>query len=293
MKNVYTVFTAAVSAVLLSACGSKNTVVIDPKSVIDPGPVIKPDYVSELPENPEESVPVYHKPDFSFKHNNTDERGAANIMDIIGAAEQSPKDGGDRLSYTLNNVYSNNKYYSVHISGAKCQDQTAYPAEDTTYINGVLYGDFRLELYSGGDCVSELKINVPRNDKFLILESTAQGLSYGCSVLSNKKMFSANDYPDIIQLDFYLLNELEVPQYARYFAVFDGEIRELPIYSKGVEVSPYGTHLLMKDKGYMIQYLTVSDYEYAGEYTILKYEYYFDPENQCLYRRQVTFYGWD
>lgn len=292
MKNVYTVFTAVASAVLLSACG-QNTVVIDPKSVIDPGPVIKPDLSSEPAVDSDGSVPVYHKPDFSFKQNNTDERGAANIVGIIGSAEQSPKEGGERLSYTLNNVYSRDKYYSVCISGAKCEDQTAYPAEDTTYIDGVLYGDFRLELYSRGECISELKINVPRDDEFLILESASEKLSYGCTVLSNKKMYSADDYPDIIQLDFYIHNELEVPQYARYFAVFDGEIRELPVYSNGAEVSPYGTHLLMRDKGYMVQYLTVSDYENPGEYTILKYEYYFDPENQCLYRRRSPFYGWD
>lgn len=279
----------AIPAALLLAGCSANKVVVDPKTVIDPGPVIRP----ETTYHRGNAAAARQSPDFAAAGSVTEERASADTMDVIPPAADSPKEGGKRLSFTVDDVWSEGRYWRVVVSGARKQDQTVYPADDSTYINGVLYGDFRLELFDGETRVSSLKINVPRDDGFLILESAAVGLSYGCTVLSNKKEFGADEYPDIIQLDFFLNGELEVPQYARYFAVSGEQLMEIPVYSGGAEVSPYGTHPLMKSEGYMVQYLTVSDWEYPGEYTIVKYEYYFDPENMRLYRDRAAFYGWE
>ena len=211
--------------------------------------------------------------------------------DVIPEAVQTPRIEGDRLSYTIVNVYSAGDYYTVKISGVKMQDESDSPDIDMTYINGVLYGDFRLDLMKKGELIDSLKINVPRDDRFLILESVTDSLSYGCALISNKREYSADEYPDLLQLDFYMINEVEAPQYARYFAVFDGKITEVPVYENGVEVAPRGTHPQMKSAGLMVQHLVVE--EYAANYTIIKYEYTFDVENRCLKRQQVRFYGWE
>ncbi len=211
--------------------------------------------------------------------------------DVIPEAVQTPRVEGDRLSYTIVNVYSAGDYYTVKISGVKMQDESDSPDIDMTYINGVLYGDFRLDLMKKGELIDSLKINVPRDDRFLILESVTDSLSYGCALISNKREYSADEYPDLLQLDFYMINEVEAPQYARYFAVFDGKITEVPVYENGVEVAPRGTHPQMKSAGLMVQHLVVE--EYAANYTIIKYEYTFDVENRCLKRQQVRFYGWE
>lgn len=211
--------------------------------------------------------------------------------DVIPEAVQTPRVEGDRLSYTIVNVYSAGDYYTVKISGVKMQDESDSPDIDMTYINGVLYGDFRLDLMKKGELIDSLKINVPRDDRFLILESVTDSLSYGCELISNKREYSADEYPDLLQLDFYMINEVETPQYARYFAVFDGKITEVPVYENGVEVAPRGTHPQMKSAGLMVQHLVVE--EYAENYTIIKYEYTFDIENRCLNRQQVKFYGWE
>lgn len=291
MKNVWSVFAAIVVAALAVGCAA-NKVVVESETVIDPGLVIKPQPVYRS-SNPGDAPGTYDAPGFLEAPVLATESVSAVSMDIIPDAKNLPKEDGNRLSYTVRDVWAENKYWTVTVSGIRKKDQTVYPGDDTTYVNGVLYGDFRLELFDGEMCVSSLKINVPRDDRFLVLESTAVGLSYGCTVLSNKKEFGADNYPDIIQLDFYLQGELEVPQYARYFAVHDGELCEIPVFSGGTEVSPYGTHPLMKSAGYMVQYLTVSEWESPGDYTIVKYEYYFDAENMCLNRNRASFYGWE
>lgn len=212
--------------------------------------------------------------------------------DVIPEAIQSARVDGDRLSYTVMNIYSQGEYYTVEVSGVKYENYEENDTDiDTTYINGELYGDFRLDLLKKGEVIDSLKINVPRDDRFLILESVIENLSYGCELISNKREFSADKYPDLIQLDFYIINEVEAPQYARFFAVFDGRIIEIPVYEDGTEVAPYGTHLEMKSAGEMVQYLVAE--EYYGEYTVIKYEYSFDIENKCLNRKQVKFYGWE
>lgn len=206
------------------------------------------------------------------------------IDDVIPAAIQTPRVDGDRLSYTIINVYSEDEYYTVDISGIKINDETDLDI-DTTYINGELYGDFRLDLMRSGEIIDTLKINIPRDDRFLILESVMDGLSYGCELISNRRGFYNRTYPDLIQLDFYIINEVETPQYARFFAIFDGKLAEVPVYQDGVEKAPYGTHLEMKKPGVMTQHIVASNVN--GNYEILKFEYRFDVDNRCLVRKKV------
>ena len=185
------------------------------------------------------------------------------------------------------NVYSEGEYYTIEISGAR-MDSTAEADMETTYVKGALYGDFRLDLLSGGELLDTYKINVPRDDRFLIMESIMDDLSYGCELISNKREFKVDDYPDMIQLDFHIINEVETPQYARFFAIFDGKLTEIPVYENGVEKAPYGTHLDMIKAGLMDQYIVASVSE--GNYTILKYEYTFDVQQRCLIRQRIRYW---
>lgn len=207
--------------------------------------------------------------------------------ELIPAALQSPKIEGDRLSYTIMNVYSEGEYYTVDISGIRL-DSTAEADMETTYVKGELYGDFRLDLMRGGELLDSYKINVPRDDRFLIMESVKDNLSYGCELISNKRTFKVDDYPDLIQLDFHIINEVETPQYARFFAIFDGKLTELSVYDGGVETAPYGTHIDMIAAGVMDQYIVASVSE--GNYTILKYEYTFNVEDRCLNRKRIYYW---
>lgn len=178
----------------------------------------------------------------------------------------------------------------MDISGAKCANQSAAVGDDTTYVNGVLYGDFRLDLYKQGVFIDSLKINIPRDDSFLILENAAIGKEYGCSLMSHKREFSVDKYPDIIRLEFFHQRGTAVPQYARYFSIFGNKIQELKIYENGSEVSPVGTFLSMKGDGLMTQNLTVeTSYQH---YNVIKYEYRFNLEKQRLDRKQTNFTGW-
>lgn len=208
--------------------------------------------------------------------------------EVIPEAIQTPRVDGDRLSYSIMNVYADGDYYTVDISGVRMADGDSAEL-DTTYIKDTLYGDFRLDLLKRGEIIDTLRINVPRDDRFLILESVTEGLSYGCELISNKREFGADDIPDLIQLDFYLINEGEVPQYARFFAVSGGKIREVPVYTNGKEVAPYGTHFEMTEAGVMEQHIVAK--QNSGNYTVLKFVYTLDIENLCLERAQVKFYG--
>ena len=202
--------------------------------------------------------------------------------DVIPAAVQSPRIEGSRLSYSIMNVYSEGDYYTVEISCIKLVE--------TTYINGALYGDFRLDLLKQGEIIDTLKINVPRDDRFLIFESVLQDLTYGCELISNMRDFSAKEYPDLIQLDFHMINEAEVPQYARYFAVSGAKLTEVAVYENGKEVAPYGTHLEPESAGLMIQRIVAKEY---GEYTVKQYEYTFDPETLTITRKRVRYTGYN
>lgn len=199
---------------------------------------------------------------------------------------------GGKLSFTVGNVFSQGEYYSVSVAGEKSGDQKAVPDDFTTYINGELYGDFRLILTKDGAELDSIPIGVPNDDKFLIMESVIEDISYGCELISNMREFSANDYPDIIQLDFYKVNESEIPQYARYFAIFDGQLAELPIYENGIEQEPCGTHLELRGVGRSVQHLCV--YTPSGKsLMVAKYEYIFNLEQRRLDKREVDFLGWN
>ncbi|MBS7369582.1 MAG: hypothetical protein KIG62_05490 [Oscillospiraceae bacterium] len=210
--------------------------------------------------------------------------------DVIPEAIQTPRVDGNRLSYTIMNVYSEGEYYTVEISGVK-YDGGSGTDIDTTYIKGELYGDFRLDLLKKGEIIDSYKINVPRDDRFLILESVVDSLSYGCELISNKREFGADEYPDLIQLDFHIQNETEAPQYARYFSVFGAKVCEVPVLENGKESAPYGTHPKMKSAGLMTQNITAETT--GGNYTVIKYEYTFDIEARCLNKKKVKFTGWE
>lgn len=210
--------------------------------------------------------------------------------DVIPAAVQSPRIDGSRLSYSIMNVYSGGDYYTVEISCIKLAETTETPELETTYINGALYGDFRLDLLKQGEIIDTLKINVPRDDRFLIFESVLQDLSYGCELISNMRDFNATEYPDLIQLDFHMINEAEVPQYARYFAVSGGKLTEVAVYENGEEVAPYGTHLEPESAGLMVQRIVAKEY---GEYTVKQYEYTFDPGDLTINRKRVRYTGYN
>jgi len=78
--------------------------------------------------------------------------------DVIPPAEQTDKLDGDRLSFEIKNIYSENEYYDLIISGKKLDSKTKVDI-DTTYIKDELYGDFRLELVKDGEIIDSLKIN--------------------------------------------------------------------------------------------------------------------------------------
>lgn len=211
-------------------------------------------------------------------------------MDVIPKAEQTERVAGERITFNVGNVFSQGKTYSVTISGVKMPDQSAGVSLDTTKIDGVLYGDFRLDLYNGtGSLIDTLKINVPRDDSFLILENAAIGKDYGYTLMSHKEEFGQENYPDMLRLDFFRQRGMAVPQYARYFAVFEDKIDELRFRQNGVEVAPIGTFTKLRGNGLLTQNLTIQDGK--GGYTVIKYEYRFDVEKRCLNRTQVSFTG--
>lgn len=60
--------------------------------------------------------------------------------EVIPPAEQTPRIEGSRLSYTIKNVYSAGKYYTVDISCIKLPETAEAPELETTVIDGSLYG---------------------------------------------------------------------------------------------------------------------------------------------------------
>lgn len=210
--------------------------------------------------------------------------------EVIPAAVQTPRIEGSRLSYSITNVYSGGEYFTVDISCIKLPETTEAPELETTVINGSVYGDFRLDLLQQGEIIDTLKINVPRDDEFLIFENVLKNLTYGCDLISNMRDFGASEFPDLIQLDFVLQNEVEVPQYARYFAISDSKLVEVPVYENGIETAPYGTHLEQQSAGVMQQHIVAKEY---GTYTVKKYEYTFDPETLVITRRRVRYTGYN
>ena len=191
-----------------------------------------------------------------------------------------------RLSHTVEGVYSEGKYYTVTVSGKKCSAKT----DKSICADGTYYDDLRMELFLDGALLDGLAIDVLSDNRFLIMESAADGRTYGCTLISFKRGFSAEEYPDIIQLDFYDADNIEVPQYGRFFTVFDGKLIELPVYENGKPAEPRGTHFRMKSAGVITHCLCVSTAPHR--YTVRKYEYSFDPAERRLNKKEVKFYGW-
>ncbi len=210
--------------------------------------------------------------------------------DVIPAAVQTPKIEGSRLTYSISNVYSGGEYFTVVVSCIKLPETTEASELETTLINGDIYGDFRLELMQRDEIIDTLKINVPRDDSFLIFENLLKNLTYGCELISNMRDFQASEYPDLIRLDFTMLNEVEVPQYARYFTVSDKKLTEVPVYENGAETAPYGTHIEPQSAGLMIQHIVAKEY---GSYTVKQYEYTFDPIALTITRKRVRYTGYN
>lgn len=185
--------------------------------------------------------------------------------------------GDDRAKLEINNVYSEGQLFTV----------TASVGEGVT---GEL---LTLTLSQDEKRCDLLLTEIPRGDSFVFLENAEDNSTYGFEALSNLREFDAPEYPDIIGFIFREENgEAAVPEYARYFAVFGGKLRELSVYENDKEVPPRGAKLEPKSPGKAVQHLTVL--RSGGEgYEIIKFEYHFDPENKRLNKRQVKFYGWE
>lgn len=235
----------------------------------------------ETPEQPK--PPAASAPTASAVSRRADTAAHVNGIPEMTSSSEITDSG---LTFTVENIFSQGEYYTVSVVGEKRSDNAR------TYVNGELYGEFRLVLAKDGAELDGLDIEVTGDDRFLIMESVLDGLSYGCAVISNKRDLSADDYPDILQLDFYKTNEPEIPQYGRYFAVFDGKLTELPVYENGGETEPRGTHLELRGEGRMVQHLCV--YTPSGRSLMVeKYEYIFDTEQRRLNKREVDFLGWN
>ena len=162
--------------------------------------------------------------------------------DKIPSPKSHSKIIGSTYSFIVDNVYSQGEYYTVSVVGER---------------QGDTFGEVRLVLRKDGTELDALEISVPDGERFLILDSVFEGLSYGCEIISNMRDFSADDHPDIIRLDFYKETDIVIPQYARYFAVFDNKLAELDIYENGMKKEPLGTHLELRGEGRMVQHLCV------------------------------------
>lgn len=197
-------------------------------------------------------------------------------------------DGGE-LAFTVENLFSGGEYYTVTASAARTDTES----ENTLYINGELYEEPVLTLYQEWRKLDSVRLGIPEGDRFITLESAADNYSYGSEIISNMREFNAAEYPDVLGLIFRSSSaEAAVPEYARYFTVFEGKLAELPICENGKKVDPRGTKLEPVSAGLAKQFLTVLKPSGKG-YEIIKYEYRFDLENKRLNRQQVRFYGWD
>ena len=222
------------------------------------------------------------------------------LLPQSGAASAAPASGGDRspkqtftsnsneLIFTVENLFSDGEYFTVTVSASKADGES----QNTVYINGGLYEQPVLSLLKDGEQVGSLTLDIPSGDRFVMLESAADNYSYGSEIISNMRDFDADEYPDVLGLIFRSGAEAAVPEYARYFAVFDGKLAELPIYENGSKARPRGAKLEPVSAGLAKQFLTVLKSSGSG-YEIIKYEYRFDLENKRLNRQQVRFYGWD
>lgn len=194
------------------------------------------------------------------------------------------------IQITFENVFSGGEYYTISLSAEKAGETSGNGG--TVAINGEDYGTPALTLSKDGEELDLLTLSADNNAHYILLENAAKNLAYGYEIISNKRGFGAEEYPDIVGLLFRGGGETAVPEYARYFAVFDGTLSELPIYENESLVEPRGAKLEPTAAGAAKQYLTVLNSSGKG-YHVIKYEYHFDLDNRRLLRQQVRFTGWN
>lgn len=200
---------------------------------------------------------------------------AENVPEIIPRLNNEGENEETMLE--LSNVYSEGKLYELTASVAESAGR-----EFLTLI-----------LSQDGTRRDTLGLALPAGDSFVFLENAEDNSTYGFEALSNLREFDAPEYPDIIGLLFRESDgEAAVPEYARYFAVFGGRLRELPVYEGDKKAAPRGAKLEPKSAGEAVQHLTVLRSSGEG-YEIIKFEFSFDLENRRLNKRQVKFYGWE
>lgn len=271
---------AAVLAVtLLSGCGNADE-------------TYRPEWYVDTAEQKEEAIlrdTEISKPAAAHVYTPTSESAPLFTPTYDGELRETFTSTENELIFAAENVFSDGEYYAVVVSAAKTDTES----QNTVYINGELYEAPKLTLMSTGGQLGSVTLEMSNGDRFLTLESAADNYSYGSELISNMRDFGAAEYPDVLGLVFRSSNaEAAVPEYARYFAVFNGELTELAIYENGNKVSPRGAKLEPVSAGLAKQFLTVLKQSGAG-YEIIKYEYRFDLENKRLNRQQVRFYGWD
>ncbi|MDE6731314.1 MAG: hypothetical protein K2J77_00360 [Oscillospiraceae bacterium] len=198
---------------------------------------------------------------------------AENVPEIIPSLIAE----SDKSTLELANVYSEGKLFTLTASVGESAGR-----EFLTLI-----------LSQDGERRDTFGLAIPEGDRFVFIENAEDNSTYGFEALSNLREFDAPEYPDIIGFIFREENgEAAVPIYARYFAVFGGRLRELPVYENDKTAPPRGAKLEPKSPGKAVQHLTVL--RSGGEgYEIIKFEYYFDLENRRLDKKQVKFYGWE
>lgn len=212
------------------------------------------------------------------------------IGDTLLELKTSQSDENGMLLFTVENVVSDGRYYTVTVSGTKTN------AEDsgTILVNDEYYGSVKLTLSKNGILLDSMELNPLSGERIPALEGAASNLSYGCEVLSSIRDFGAAEYPDFLELTFRgKSTEAAVPEYARFFTIFDGKLAELPVYENGVKAEPRGAMLTLRGAGLAAQYLTVLKAGMTDKYEIIKYEYRFDLENRRLNKQQVRFYGFN
>lgn len=279
-------FAAIIAAVvLLSGCGVSDETyqpekyVDIPDKVQSSSPITAPSASKSAAVSSAAHVPVSEVS--QIKDGYAEESG-------IRELKTTPTTERNELAFTIENLFSEGEYYTLIISGTK----TDSAGKGTVAVNGEYYGDVALTLFKDGQQIDRFAADIPDGERLMILESAAEDLSYGCEVISNLREFGADEYPDFLELVLRGgSNEAAVPEYARFFTIFNGKIAELPVYENGAKTAPRGAKLEPRGAGLAAQYLTVLKNNGLEEYEIIKYEYRFDLENKRLNKQQVRFYG--
>lgn len=277
MKRL-TAIALAASLLFLTGCGDTDETHMPEgyfaESPAPPAEVYEPPVISsaagELSETPQIiSREISAPPEIVYTYT------AENVPEIIPRLNNEGENEETMLE--LSNVYSEGKLYELTASVAESAGR-----EFLTLI-----------LSQDGTRRDTLGLALPAGDSFVFLENAEDNSTYGFEALSNLREFDAPEYPDIIGLLFRESDgEAAVPEYARYFAVFGGRLRELPVYEGDKKAAPRGAKLEPKSAGEAVQHLTVLRSSGEG-YEIIKFEFSFDLENRRLNKRQVKFYGWE